>query len=202
MNSHLTSKDWKRINDIILEMNYESDILKALNLFLVGIDKMVPYEKATVYFYTLTRNKVNVDTRIGPGFDKRDLETYDEYYCKIDDIVRKNASYQTDYRLGAATLSTLKNGSKPNTITIIFGRCELHFSLDSNFRWNKTVKETSFGSLDLFRTEKERDFTDKEVEICKILQPHLETKASQYVFSFVDSLEDILSKFFFYKNGK
>ena len=190
MNSHLTSKDWKRINDIILEMNYESDILKALNLFLVGIDKMVPYEKATVYFYTLTRNKVNVDTRISQGFDKRDLETYDEYYCKIDDIVEKMLPTKLT-TVRSSDIFNLKERKQTEYYNDYIRPVRTHFSLDSNFRWNKTVKETSFGSLDLFRTEKERDFTDKEVEICKILQPHLETKASQYVFSFVDSLEDI-----------
>ena len=198
MNSHLTSKDWKRINDIILEMNYESDILKALNLFLVGIDKMVPYEKATVYFYTLTRNKVNVDTRISQWFDKRDLETYDEYYCKIDDIVEKMLPTKLT-TVRSSDIFNLKERKQTEYYNDYIRPVRTHFSLDSNFRWNKTVKETSFGSLDLFRTEKERDFTDKEVEICKILQPHLETKASQYVFSFVDSLEDILSKFSFTK---
>ena len=65
----------------------KNDILKALNLFLVEIDKIVPYEKASIYFYTLTRDRIRVDTRIGQGFDKKDLETYDEYYCNIDDIV-------------------------------------------------------------------------------------------------------------------
>lgn len=194
MGSSLTSKDWKRINDIVLEMNYESDILKALNSFLVEIDKMVPYEKASIYFYTLTKDKVNVDTRLSQGFGKKDLEIYDEYYCRIDDIVEKMLPTKLT-TVRSSDIFNPKERKQTEYYNDYIRPVKTYFSLDSNFRWNRNGKETSFGSLDLFRTEKERDFTSKEVEICKILQPHLETKASQYVFSFVDSLGDILSKF-------
>lgn len=194
MDSHLTCKDWKKINNIILEMNYESDILKALNSFLIEIDKMVPYEKASIYFYTLKKDKVNVDTRIGQGFDKKDLVTYDEYYCRIDDIVEKMLPTKLT-TVRSSDIFNLNQRKQTEYYNDYIKPVRTHFSLDSNFRWNKNDKETNFGSLDLFRTEKDRDFTDKEVEICRILQPHLETKASQYVFSFVDSLEAILNKF-------
>lgn len=196
MESNLTLKDWKKINDIILEMNYETDILKALNSFLVEIDKMVPYEKASIYFYTLTENKVNVDKRISHGFANKDLITYDEYYCRIDDIVEKMLPTKLT-TVRSSDIFNLKERKQTEYYNDYIRPVRTHFSLDANFRWIKNVKETSFGSLDLFRTENERDFTDKEVEICRILQPHLETKASQYVFSFVDSLEELLSEFAF-----
>ena len=54
MSQELWTKDWKKINDIILQMNSENDILKALNTFLVDIEGLVPYEKACIYFYDLS----------------------------------------------------------------------------------------------------------------------------------------------------
>ena len=199
MNSQLTSKDWKRINEIILQMNYEDDILKALNLFLLEIDKIVPYEKASIYFYTISNDKLNVDKRIGHGFDKKDLETYDEYYCTIDDIIEKMLPTKLT-TVKSSDIFNLKERKETEYYNDYIRPVRTHFSLDANFRWdNRNAKETSFGTLDFFRSENGLDFSDKELEICKILQPHLETKASQYVFSFVDSLGDILHKFDFTK---
>lgn len=194
MNSQLSSKDWKKINDIILKMNYETDILESLNSFLLEIDKVVPYEKASIYFYTLSENKLSVDTKIGKGFDDRDLKTYDEYYCRIDDIVEKMLPTKLT-TIRSSNVFNLKEREETEYYNDYIRPVRTHFSLDANFRWNKSGKETNFGTLDLFRSRNDRDFTDKELEICKILQPHIETKASQYVFSFVDSLEDILNEF-------
>ena len=198
MNSHLTSQDWKKINDIILEMNYETDILKALNSFLLEIDKIVPYEKASIYFYTLSNDNLNVDKYIAHGFDQKDLETYDEYYCRIDDIVDKMLPTRMA-TVRSSDVFSFKQRKKTEYYADYIKPVRTHFSIDANFRWNKNDKETNFGSLDLFRPENEQNFSDKELEICKILQPHLETKASQYVFSFVDSVDSILGKFDFTK---
>ena len=57
-------------------------------------------------------------------------------------------------------------------------------SLDTNFRWNMENRGFCIGSLDLFRNEKDVDFSEREVEICRIFQPHIELKASNYAFLF------------------
>jgi DNA-binding CsgD family transcriptional regulator len=194
MDSPLTHGDWNRINDLILQMNYENDILKALNLFLVGIDKIVPYEKASIYFYTLSEDKLNVDTCISQGFGKKELKVYDDYYCRIDDIIDKMLPTKLT-TIRSNDIFNLNQRKQTEYYHDYVRPVRTHFSLDSNFKWNKNDKETNFGSLDLFRHEKDGDFTNRELEICKILQPHLETKASQYVFSFVDSLEKILLQY-------
>jgi DNA-binding CsgD family transcriptional regulator len=198
MDNLLTFKDWKNINDLILQMNYENDILKALNLFLIGIDRIVPYEKASIYFYTLSKDRLNVDKCIDQGFGKKELEVYDDYYCRIDDIIDKMLPTKLT-TVRSSDIFNLKQRKQTEYYHDYVRPVRTCFSLDANFKWNKNDKETNFGSLDLFRPEKERDFTDRELEICKILQPHLETKASQYVFSFVDSLEKILLKYSFTK---
>jgi DNA-binding CsgD family transcriptional regulator len=192
MNTELTVQDWKQINDLILQMNYEPDILLALKKFLTEIDKMAPYEKASIYFYSFDKNGLKVDTYLGEGFSKKELVTYDEYYFKIDDIVDK---------LLPTKLTTIKSSEVFNQLereeTEYFNDyvkpVKTVFSLDANFRWNKEGKTTSFGTLDLFRSEK--DFTEKEMEICRIVQPHIETKASQYVFTVVNSIKSLLTKY-------
>lgn len=194
MNSQLTSKDWNRINDIILEMNYENDILVALNTFLLQIDKIIPYEKASIYFYTLSKIKLSVDTRIGQGFSEKDLKIYDEYYCMIDDIIGKMLPTKLTTIKSSDTFN-LSERKKTEYYSDYIKPVGTHFSLDSNFRWNKNSKGMSFGTLDLFRAENDQDFTERELEICRILQPHMEVKASQYIFPFVDLLDNMLGKF-------
>jgi DNA-binding CsgD family transcriptional regulator len=194
MNSQLVSSDWKRMNDIILQMNYENDILKALNTFLPEIEKIVPYEKASIYFYSLSKDALNVDKHITHGFEQKDLETYDEYYCKLDDIVDKLLPTKLA-TIRSSDIFNFNERSQTEYYSDYIRPVRTHFSLDANFRWNKNGKGTNFGTLDLFISENDSDFTDKEIEICKILQPHLETKASQYVFNFVDSLDAILENF-------
>ena len=75
MSQELWTKDWKKINDIILQMNSENDILKALNTFLVDIEGLVPYEKACIYFYDLSAPNT-VQHYLGQGFSDKELKDY------------------------------------------------------------------------------------------------------------------------------
>ena len=61
MSQELYAKDWQKINEIILRMNSENDILKALNTFLLDIERLVPYEKACIYFYDLSASDIVKD---------------------------------------------------------------------------------------------------------------------------------------------
>lgn len=191
MSQELWTNDWKKINEMILHMNSESDVLKALNTFLTDIEKLVPYEKACIYFYDLSAPDI-VKEYIGQGFSKKELLDYERYYCDIDDVVEKmmpnkevviksteafdiNERKETEYFIDYVTPARTK------------------VSLDTNFRWNLKNRGFCIGSLDLFRNERDTDFTEREVEICRVFQPHIELKASNYAFLF----DDLSSKFSF-----
>ena len=91
MSQELYAKDWQKINEIILRMNSENDILKALNTFLLDIERLVPYEKACIYFYDLSASDI-VKDYLGQGFSEKELIDYERYYCNIDDVVEKMLS--------------------------------------------------------------------------------------------------------------
>lgn len=189
MSQELYAKDWQKINEIILRMNSESDILKALNTFLLDIERLVPYEKACIYFYDLSASDI-VKDYLGQGFSEKELIDYERYYCNIDDVVEKmmpnkevviksteafdiNQRKETEYFIDYVTPANTK------------------ISLDTNFRWNLENRGFCIGSLDLFRNEKDIDFTEREMEICRVFQPHIELRASNYAFLF----ENITHKF-------
>lgn len=48
MSQKLWIKDWEKINEILLKLNSEQDILKALDTFLLDVEKLIPYEKACI----------------------------------------------------------------------------------------------------------------------------------------------------------
>lgn len=187
MSQELWTNDWKKINDIILQMNSESDILKAFNRFLLDIEGLVPYEKACIYFYDLSASET-VKDYIGQGFSDKELKDYERYYCNIDDVVAKMMPNKEVVIKSTEAFDIDKRKETEYFIDYVTP-ANTKISLDTNFRWNLENREFCIGSLDLFRNENDVDFSEREMEICRIFQPHIELKASNYAFLF-DNIAD------------
>lgn len=182
MSQELWTNDWKNINEIILQMNSESDILKAFNRFLLDIEGLVPYEKACIYFYDMSASET-VKDYIGQGFSERELKDYERYYCNIDDVVAKMMPNKEVVIKSTEAFDIDKRKETEYFIDYVTP-ANTKISLDTNFRWNLENREFCIGSLDLFRNENDADFSEREMEICRIFQPHIELKASNYAFLF------------------
>jgi DNA-binding CsgD family transcriptional regulator len=176
----LAIADWKRINRIILGMNCEDDVPKALKTFLLGLCELIPYEKASVYFYVLSKGKYKVERYIAEGFYDKELFDYDAYYFQIDDILDKMLPHRL-HTVRSSELFDMRERARTEYYNDYVRPVRTHFSLDANFVWGRRSREEiRFGTLDIFRPTGDGDFTEREAEICRILQPHLETKASRY----------------------
>lgn len=191
MSKELWARDWEKINEIILQMNSESDVLKAFNTLLVDIEKIVPYEKACIYFYDLSEHDI-VKEYIGQGFTTKELVEYEKYYCNIDDVVDKMMPNK-EVIIKSTEAFDLEQRKETEYFIDYVTPAHTKISLDTNFRWNLENREFCIGSLDLFRNEKDVDFSEREMEICRIFQPHIELKASSYAFLF----ENIAHKYSF-----
>ena len=187
MSQELWTNDWKNINEIILQMNSESDILKAFNRFLLDIEGLVPYEKACIYFYDMSASET-VKDYIGQGFSEKELKDYERYYCNIDDVVAKMMPNKEVVIKSTEAFDIDKRKETEYFIDYVTP-ANTKISLDTNFRWNLENREFCIGSLDLFRNENDADFSEREMEICRIFQPHIELKASNYAFLF-DNIAD------------
>ena len=146
MNQELWTKDWKKINDIILQMNSESDILKAFNRFLLDIEGLVPYEKACIYFYDLSASET-VKDYIGQGFSEKELKDYERYYCNIDDVVAKMMPNKEVVIKSTEAFDIDKRKETEYFIDYVTP-ANTKISLDTNFRWNLENREFCIGSLD------------------------------------------------------
>ena len=189
MSQELYAKDWQKINEIILRMNSENDILKALNTFLLDIERLVPYEKACIYFYDLSASDI-VKDYLGQGFSEKELIDYERYYCNIDDVVEKMMPNK-EVVIKSTEAFDINQRKETEYFIDYMTPANTKISLDTNFRWNLENRGFCIGSLDLFRNEKDIDFTEREMEICRVFQPHIELRASNYAFLF----ENITHKF-------
>ena len=145
MSQELWTKDWKRINEMILRMNSESDILKALNTFLTDIEGLVPYEKACIYFYDLSAPEI-VKDYIGQGFSEKELIDYERYYCNIDDVVEKMMPNKEVVIKSSEAFDINKRKETEYFIDYVTP-AKTKVSLDTNFRWNMENRGFCIGSL-------------------------------------------------------
>lgn len=182
MTDKLRAKDWEKINEIILDMNSEKDVLKAFNTFLIDVEDLIPYEKACIYFYDFS-SEDTVKDYIGQGFSQKELKDYERYYCNIDDVVEKMMPNK-DVIIKSTDAFDLEKRKETEYFIDYVTPAHTKISLDTNFRWDLKNREFCIGSLDLFRNEKDVDFTEREMQICRIFQPHIELKASKYAFLF------------------
>lgn len=196
MSQKLWIKDWERINEILLKLNSEQDILKALDTFLLDVEKLIPYEKACIYFYDLSAKKPVVEY-LGQGFTDKELDDYEKYYCTIDDVVGKMMPNKNVIIKSTEAFDIEKRKETEYFIDYVTP-AHTEVSLDTNFRWDMKDRQFCIGSLDLFRNEKDHDFTQREIEICKVFQPHIELKASNYAFLF----ENMANRFAFTSTEK
>ena len=120
---------------------------------------------------------------IGQGFSEKELIDYERYYCNIDDVVEKMMPNKEVVIKSSEAFDINKRKETEYFIDYVTP-AKTKVSLDTNFRWNMENRGFCIGSLDLFRNEKDVDFSEREVEICRIFQPHIELKASNYAFLF------------------
>ena len=193
MSITLSHAEWQRINEIIIRMNRENDIWLALSDFLKDIEQLIPYDKADILLYSFSDDKYSVDKSMYRYFDASEERNYNEYYFQIDDVLDKMKQTQ----LYVMRSSDVFDSSREDTEYYIdhIKKTDIHYSLDANFKWHRNNKSINFGSLDLFRSKNSVDFSEKEKVICEIVQPHIETKISQFVYSDSDFMDGLLDPY-------
>ncbi len=190
----LSQNDWYKISEIIYKLNSIPDISQAAQQFLVDINSLIPYDKATIIFYHLKNSAYEVDEFLERGAENNEVKNYMEYYCHLDDVL--NHLIPT----GARTIksSDVFRETKRETTEYF---CDYvvpshtYLSLDTNFCWHKRNKMISFGSIDMFRDKGSKDFSEREVQICNIIQPHFETKVAHFISSEDDTIADLFEGF-------
>lgn len=173
--------EWEKINELIYEINNTKDIVVVRRIFLKELNKLVSFDLADFCLSDSKGTKAVslIDPVVVSRYSKKfeDLFTlrYEKHFEQLDytkwvfsnpesivyresDIIdneaRKKSSYYLHYLL-------------PMNLINVAG-----MSLAEN--------GTCLGAVNLYRTEKSGDFTDREIYLLKQFMPHLKSKLIQH----------------------
>lgn len=158
---------WK-YNEIIDRLYDIDDPEKALREFLKNLKSFVFFEKGDIYFYKMKDNSKLYDCYISIGYGK-ELDMYKDYFCEIDDAlplisVKQPVMFRSsDVFLAAERRKTsyYKNHLDP---------ARMHHSIEGNLY----VEENGYiAGLGLHRSNEFEDFSQRDLEIMKLIRPHL-----------------------------
>lgn len=171
----------RMLNQTIAELyNDELPLSTRLLTFLNNIVSFVYYDKATILFFYKDEDGVyHKHSSISMNWeDKADIvKTYDDYYCQHDDTLpifdmdrpivfrsstffdpkeRKNNEYWRDYLIPTNCI----------------------YSLEGNLQLKNS--ENLRGAFNFYRGKEKADFTEWDVQVISLLQPHLSSILKHY----------------------
>ncbi len=165
----LQEAEWNTINNILLDLYTINDIDKLSMKIMRVIRMMIPYTKGSLVLLDDDKNIIENQSFFSEFDDKAKEDYinkyYDEDYIKyLFDITHETSVYRdTNILEDSIRTNTIffKNYLKPANI---FYGCGIIIVKNSRI----------VGLLSLFKNEKSKDFTDKELYILNILKKHME----------------------------
>lgn len=174
----LDGSDLKVLNEIVLSLyqNYHLPVEKKLHNALVQLKKIVQYEKADIMFFHCSDNDIRVQYCIPVDWNQEDLQAYMDHYYSIDDILPIMKA-ESPLMFRTSDIFNISNLDKSRYYKELFQPLNILYSLEGNILYDETME--SFGEIGLFRTEKYDDFTCKDLQILKLLQPHISNASKE-----------------------
>ncbi len=177
MENFLTNYEFSYLNQIIAELYDEQDTTVAYRNFLEKLNQLVYFEKGDIYFYYNRPGNFKMTDFIFWGWNEPELNKYLDYYYTIDDVLPIVASnYPTMFRCSDIFIQYERKKTRyyKELIEIV----GMHYSLEGNI----FIKGDDFyGGLGLHRSDKNKNFTLKELNIIKNIRPHLENIAKRHI---------------------
>ena len=175
--SEILQREWEKINEIVSEINDIQDITVMRKKFLQEFKKLVYFDFADFDLIDLRNTKAVslsnpvVVSRFSRNFEELFTLKYEKHFEKLDytkwilsnlesivykesDIINNHARMKSSYYMDFL---------KPMNLINVAG-----MSLASN--------GACLGTVNLYRTEKKGDFTDRDIYILKQFIPHLKSK--------------------------
>ena len=164
----LSSSQWERINDIVMGIYSEHDLRKMRLKFLDEIQELIPHDKSFFDLGYIKNTQVVFFDPVSNNMEEKYLASYFDMYESTDvmfwffsqnnaDIYRES-DYVTEKMLEASVF--YNEWLKPQGIKR---------SIGGRIAMDKML----YGSVTLWRTEENGDFSEEEMLILEILSRHL-----------------------------
>lgn len=172
--STITISDWEKINDIILGI-YSAPVENILEDVMNDINELVPHSHALAYYQLEPTNLSSPGLLKSRDIPKDSLISYGEKYSQFDfinwyvDSLEMTVFRESDVLADNIRENSIFMKEWLAPLNIFHGVCMV-----------LTEKEQRFGAMFLYRSKDDTDFSDKELEILKIINHHVTLRFTLY----------------------
>lgn len=159
-------------NQIVDDLYGEPDYETALNGFLYNIQKLVPFEKGDIYTYKQEGGHISLVSYISVGYGEINWQEY----CEIDDVLPLISVPQPImFRSSDIFLQTERK--KTDYYQKMLEPAGMNFSIEGNLYIEGNEYIVGIG---IHRSRECGDFSQTELEIMKLIRPHLSRVAQKF----------------------
>ncbi|MCL1983160.1 MAG: LuxR C-terminal-related transcriptional regulator [Clostridiales bacterium] len=164
----LTPEQWNIINEAIYTMNAESNLDKLRGDVLAALDSLIPHARS---FFDLGRrqnNQVDFFDPLARNMEKRFLDLYYDEFQYIDTMFWFFSQNRTEVYRESDFVSTAMQEASAFYSGWLAPQ-NIHYSMGSMVVHNGIL----YGSVNLWRSKSQGDFSDEEVQIMAVVNRHL-----------------------------
>lgn len=182
-----SKEELQEFNHIIDEIYENDDFTQCLNSFLTNIKSLVFYEKGDIYIYKYDNGKILYDCYISLGYGK-ELDFYKDYFCGMDDVLPLiSVTHPVVFRSSDIFLSSERK--KTDYYKKHLNPAKMHHSIEGNLY----VEENGFiVGIGLHRSNEYDDFSQKELDIIKLMRTHLSRISKKFCNTKLHTLPDTI----------
>ncbi|TDS31728.1 helix-turn-helix transcriptional regulator [Halanaerobium congolense] len=155
---------WEVILNFIYKTGKIMDLHKYSYTFLQELNKMIPFYAAN--FFLFDEDKELLGDPVCYNINDSVLKAYNDYYWQLDDI--RNLAFDQQEPIISTQLMDYKYWINTEYFNDFLAKNRLYYSCGIDIHAEKRL----LGTISLFRTNKDNNFTTKDLVYLKILAKH------------------------------
>jgi DNA-binding CsgD family transcriptional regulator len=176
MAAFLDQKEIFYLNQIIAELYEEKDPEASFHVFLEQLKELVFFEKGDVYFYKYEKDNLIFEDFLFLDWSDRDLNSYLDRYCSIDDVLPIVSSKQP-LMFRSSDIFIAGEREKTRYYHELLSPAGMQYSIEGNLYVSDDGNVSGIG---IHRSDAHEDFSQRDLEILKLSRPHLSNIAKRY----------------------
>ena len=150
---------------------------KAFSTFLEDLNELIFFEKGDIYFYKQDDGQINFENFIFVGWDTPSLNSYLDTYYSLDDVL-PIVSNKQPVMFRSSDIFIVDERKKTQYYRELLAPAGMQHSIEGNLY--VSPDNDYIGGIGLHRSDKYKDFSQKDLEVLKIVRPHLANLANEF----------------------
>lgn len=196
---YFLTNDYDIINRIIYDLyNNTGDIKNIYTNFLCSLRNIIHFDKANFYFFSNKEGLYEIDLFLPYDWKEAYLKKYLDFYYQIDDTLPIiSCSSPVMFKCYDVFVENMRK--KTQFYKELIKPAGIHYSIEGNVYSEEKAKDSYYGGFGIYRSIEKRDFSQGDLQVLKLLQPHLFSVTCNYnssgnnvsLASFINLLNDL-----------